>query len=185
MSKTALASGWSPKRGWSPVSSRMLGMPRAAAEIRSDCRAIRLRSRQVSCITGSTPADFASRLPAKLDSRTWALWLSVTLAASTQPLNRSAFLAIAAGSAPRGGPISAVTTNRPEARARRSRPLAGTRPLPAGPAVTTAGPDRRGGRSVAGAGRRWRSTSPRRGPASSSPRSCAPTAGDRSGAAAS
>ncbi len=53
------------------MSSRMLGIPRVAAEIRSDCRPIRLRSRQVSCITGSTPADIVSRLPAKLDSRTW------------------------------------------------------------------------------------------------------------------
>jgi hypothetical protein len=126
-SNTGFASGWSPKTGWSPVSSSTLGMPSVAAAMRSDCRAIRLRWRQVSCITGSTPASTASRLPARLDSRTCAPWLSVTLAASTQPRSSAAERVIAARSTPRGGPISAVTANRPDAGAPRRPRAAGSR----------------------------------------------------------
>ena len=84
-SKTGLAPGWSPKRGWSPVSSSTLGMPSSPAPSRSDCSAIRLRSRQVSCITGSSPARWASTEPAIAAGITLALGLSVTLTASTQP----------------------------------------------------------------------------------------------------
>lgn len=156
-SKTGLASGWSPKRGWSPVRSRTFGMPRAAAESRSDCRAMRLRSRQVSCMTGSTPASRTSRLPAMLDIRTWALWLSVTLAASTHPRSSAALRVIAPGSAPRGGPISAVTAKRPAARVSR-RALT----------VLTGGPARARGAAAGGRHQRWAAwPCRRRGPASS------------------
>ena len=83
-SNTGVASAWSPRSGRSPVISTRLGTPSAPAESRSDCSAIRLRSRQVICITGSRPAASAATLPARLDTRTWAPWLSVMLAASTQ-----------------------------------------------------------------------------------------------------
>ena len=48
MSNTGLVSGWSPALGSSPVSTRRLRMPSAAAPIRSLCSAMRLRSRQVN-----------------------------------------------------------------------------------------------------------------------------------------
>src|SRR5215831_19508277 len=79
-------------------------MPRAAADSRSDWSAMRLRSRQVTCMTGSTPAARASRLPAQLDSRACAPWPSVMLTASTKPRSGSTFRRTASGSAPRGGP---------------------------------------------------------------------------------
>src|SRR5215472_13982114 len=91
----------------------MLGIDIAAADSNSDCSPIRLRSRQVSCMIGSTPAAIASRLPAQLDSRTTALWLSVMLTAVTQSRTASTLRVITCGSALRGGPISAVTVNAP------------------------------------------------------------------------
>ncbi len=89
------------------------GTPSADADSSSDCSAIRLRSRQVSCMIGSIPARSAARLPARLESRTAALWLSVMFTASTHARSSAAFLAIGAMSAPRGGPISAVMANSP------------------------------------------------------------------------
>ena len=44
-SNTAVASAWSPRSGRSPVISSRLGTPSAPAASRSDCSAIRLRSR--------------------------------------------------------------------------------------------------------------------------------------------
>ena len=53
---------------------------------------MRLRSRHVICMTGSSPADIAARLPAQLASRTFEPWLSVTLTASTQFRSSAAVL---------------------------------------------------------------------------------------------
>src|ERR1700687_2848962 len=65
---------------------------------------------------GSTPSCMATRQPAQLGSRTTALWLSVTLAASTQSRSSLALRRMGEMLAPRGGPISAVTANRPRCR---------------------------------------------------------------------
>src|SRR5712691_7804689 len=91
-------------------------MPKAAAPSRSLCRAMRFLSRHWICITVSTPSCMATRQPAQLGSRTTALWLSVTLAASTQSRSSLALRRIGATFAPRGGPISAVTAKRPRCR---------------------------------------------------------------------
>ena len=96
-------------------------MPRADAPSRSDCSAMRLRSRQVICMTGSSPACSAARLPAQLASRTLEPWLSVTLTALTQSRSSAAVAVIGSVLAPRGGLISAVTAKLPEVR--RSRRL--------------------------------------------------------------
>ena len=104
-------------------------MPSADAPSRSDCSAMRLRSRQVICMTGSSPAAIAARLPAQLASRTLEPWLSVTLTASTQSRSNAAFSVIGPVLAPRGGLISAVTAKPPEAS--RSRRLMSS-PGPAG-----------------------------------------------------
>ena len=98
-------------------------MPSAQAPSRSDCSAIRLRSRQVICMTGSSPALMTARLPAQLASRTCEPWLSVTLTASTQSLSSAAVAVSFCVLAPRGGLISAVTAKPPAAR--RSRRLTG------------------------------------------------------------
>src|ERR1022692_4324152 len=100
-------------------------MPIAEADSRSDCSAIRFRSRQVSCMIGSTPAASAARLPAQLASRTVALWLSVIFTASTQPRSSAALRRMGPASAPRGGPSSAVTANRPAASVCRSPAVPG------------------------------------------------------------
>ena len=82
---------------------------------------MRLRSRQVICMTGSSPAASTARLPAQLARRTLEPWLSVTLTASTQSRSSAAVAVIFSVLAPRGGLISAVTAKPPEAR--RSRRL--------------------------------------------------------------
>src|SRR6266508_2087423 len=97
--------------------SSTFGMSSAAAPRRSACSAMRLRSRHCSCMTGSTPSSLTARLAAQLASRATALCPSVRLAASTQPRRSRAFLRTGSRVAPRGGPISAVTTNRPARRA--------------------------------------------------------------------
>jgi len=80
--------------------------------------ASRLRSRQVICTTGSTPASLAKAAAAIDDMRTTAVWLSVMLTASTTPLSSFALLRITSGSAPLGGPSSPVTANAPEEKTR-------------------------------------------------------------------
>src|SRR5579884_690965 len=76
--------------------------------------AMRLRSRQVTWTMGSTPACLAMSAPAMLDRRTTAVWLSVTLAASTKPARAAALRRTTSPSALLGGPISAVTANWPD-----------------------------------------------------------------------
>src|SRR5258708_4482296 len=80
---------------------------------------MRFLSRHWICMMGSTPSCMATRQPAQLGSRTTALWLSVTLAASTQSRSNLALRRIGATLAPRGGPISAVTAKRARCRAAR------------------------------------------------------------------
>ena len=97
-------------------------------------------------MTGSTPSCMATRQPAQLGMRTMALWLSVTLAASTQSRSRRALRRIGAMFAPRGGPISAVTAKRPRCRTGCSGVGAvGDRLARASPPSATGG-----GRSIAG-----------------------------------
>jgi hypothetical protein len=115
--------------------TKMLRMPSEEAPSRSDCSAMRLRSRQVICITGSSPAARTARLAAQLAIRAFEPWLSVTLTASTQSRSSAAVFVTGSVPAPRGGLISAVTAKPPEAS--RSRRL--NRNLWAG----TAGPARR------------------------------------------
>ena len=79
----------------------------------SDCKAILFRSRTTICITGSRPIFKRCAHAAMLDILTMAVWLSVTLTASTYPFNISPFLRITSGFAPRGGPHSAVTAKSP------------------------------------------------------------------------
>ena len=50
------------------------------------CMAMRLRSRQTICMVGSSPICLRMALTAMEDMRTIAVWLSVTLTASTFPL---------------------------------------------------------------------------------------------------
>ena len=78
-SNTGLAWGWSPILVWSPVRHRMLSMPSMAALRRSDCRAMRFRSRQVSWKMGFRPASFSTLQVAKEPKRITEDWLSVTL----------------------------------------------------------------------------------------------------------
>ena len=57
--------------------------------MRSDCIAMRLRSRQVSCITGSCPNSYNTRQTGKDPARTIAAVLSVTLTPCTRPTSAS------------------------------------------------------------------------------------------------
>ena len=129
-SKTGLACGWSPCRGWSPVISSMFGMPSAEAASSSDWSAIRFRSRQVSCMIGSTPASSAARQPAQPAIRAVAPALSVMFTACTQSRSSAALRVTGSVLAPRGGLTSAVTANSPAARTRASMP--GPEPWPPG-----------------------------------------------------
>ena len=84
--------------------------------------AIRLRSRQVICITGSQPACNSSAETPRLDMWQLAPLPSVTLIASTWPRKYSSRAYTSAGSAESGGENSAVTANVPCA-SRASKPL--------------------------------------------------------------
>ena len=61
----------------------MFSIPCIAAPSSSDCSASRLRSRQVSCMTGSTPAWSIPIDTASGEQRACAEGLSVALNAST------------------------------------------------------------------------------------------------------
>src|SRR5215211_6759272 len=101
-----------------------LRTPSAAAPSRSACRASRFRSRQTSCITGSTPMSRSSRAAAIAAMCAWAALLSVQFTASTFPRRVPASSATRAGSAESLVWSSAVTTNSP-ACSRRCRWLRG------------------------------------------------------------
>ena len=112
-SKTGFASGWSPKRGWSPVSSRTFGMPSAARRAGRPARRCGSGRGTGAASPARRPPACAARLPAQLARRATALWPSVMLAASIQSRRSRALRRMARHGAPRGGPISAVTANRP------------------------------------------------------------------------
>src|SRR5215469_15912347 len=86
-------------------------MPTDTAPSRSDCSAIRFRSRQVICMIGSMPTSRAAIADAQLDIRTCAPWLSVRFTASTQPSSSRARSFIASADAPRTGDSSEVMVN--------------------------------------------------------------------------
>ena len=114
-SNTALASGWSPAFGSSPVSISRLWMPIAAAPIRSLCSAMRLRSRQVE-LQDRLDAGAAPGCAAAIGALMWARALapSVTLTASARPRSGIGLRhAGRRGSNETGGAISAVMTKRP------------------------------------------------------------------------
>src|SRR5258707_14624997 len=77
---------------------------------------MRLRSRQVSCKTGSIPAATSSAAAAVALMWAWALAPSVTLTASASPRNGSALAVRSSGLQDTGGTTSAVMTKRPATR---------------------------------------------------------------------
>src|SRR6056300_1104416 len=87
-------------------------MPKDAAPSKSDCKAMRLRSRQVNCKTVSVPCCCKRAASANDDKRILAPWLSVTFTAAI-PVNFSTAANASLRSVPLGGAISAVTTNWP------------------------------------------------------------------------
>src|SRR5882762_7275807 len=91
-------------------------MPSAAAPSRSACSAMRFRSRQVICRTGSTPLRTRKCAAARLDMCALDPAPSVTLIAVTSPRNASAWSMNSAGSVDTGGESSAVTTKLPSCR---------------------------------------------------------------------
>ena len=115
---TGRAPGWSPARTGSPVRQSRLRTPKAWAPSNSACRAMRLRSRQASCSTGSMPASSSRRHRARLLIRITARLPSVTFTAWTQPRRDPAAANEREGSPPLGGITSAVRAGCPLARAR-------------------------------------------------------------------
>ncbi len=112
-SNTGLASGWSPALGSSPRSISKLRTPDAAALMRSLCKAMRLRSRQVSCSTGSMPCSTSMAAAVTLPRCGRAPAPSVIFTASARPLSGSALASSSLRSADTGGVTSAVMTKRP------------------------------------------------------------------------
>src|SRR6185437_7556900 len=84
--------------------------------IRSDCMAIRLRSRQVNCITGSCPNSYRSRQTGSEPARTTAAVLSVTFTPCTRPTSCLALSRTDEMLVPLGGLYSTVTANVPRLR---------------------------------------------------------------------
>src|SRR3954454_9986507 len=83
-SNTRRVSGSSPAVTSSPVRQQMFWMPCSAAPAISAWSASRLRSRQVSCMTGSMPSCFSAIAIESGDACACAEVLSVALTASTQ-----------------------------------------------------------------------------------------------------
>ena len=73
---------------WSPVSASTFSMPRIAALSRSLCSARRFRSRQTIWKTGSMPRSTSLALTASEPTRITAVWMSVTLTATTFVLHQ-------------------------------------------------------------------------------------------------
>src|SRR6516162_896902 len=109
-SNTGLASGWSPADGSSPRSTKRLCTPVAAAPSRSLCKAMRLRSRQVSWRMGSMSASTSIAAAASAPRCGRAPAPSVTLTASARPLSGNALASNSSRSADTGGVTSAVIT---------------------------------------------------------------------------
>src|SRR5690349_21968945 len=91
----------------------MFCTPWIAAPISSDSSASRLRSRQVSCITGSTPAWISAIATASGDACACADGLSVALNASTYAFIGASWRMISPWPPPSITGSSAVTTNSP------------------------------------------------------------------------
>ena len=81
-SNTRRASGSSPAVTSSPVRQQMFSIPCSAAPTMSACSASRLRSRQVSCMIGSTPSARSAIATASGEACARADGLSVALTAS-------------------------------------------------------------------------------------------------------
>src|SRR5919112_4663733 len=112
-SKTRRVSGSSPAVTSSPVMQLMFSMPCIAAPTISPSRFSRLRSRQASCMTGSTPHALTAIATAKGEACAWAAALSVALTASTHAFIGASWRWISGKPPPSMVGISAVTTNRP------------------------------------------------------------------------
>src|SRR5687767_12789907 len=85
--------------------------PSAAAPNKSDCTAIRLRSRLVTCTMTSMPRSCSSLPTARGSMAMRARGDSVMLSASTEPRSNSAVANNLVRSVPLGGVSSPVTTN--------------------------------------------------------------------------
>src|SRR5690349_17733249 len=94
----------------------MFRIPSMWAPIRSDCMAIRLRSRQVNCITGSCPNSYSRRQTGNEPARTTAAVLSVTFTPCTRPTSCLALSRTEEILVPLGGLYSTVTANVPRSR---------------------------------------------------------------------
>src|SRR6266513_2113903 len=92
----------------------MLRMPRICAESRSDWIARRLRSRQVTCMTGSCPISKSSRQMDMDPALKMAAVLSVTFTPWTLPSKALALSMMGMMSVPFGGLYSTVVTNSPD-----------------------------------------------------------------------
>src|SRR3954469_17235722 len=112
-SKTRLASGSSPAVTSSPVRATRFSMPCSAAPTISDCSARRLRSRQTSCMIGSTPHCFSAMATESGDAWAWAAVLSVALTASSQSSMGASWLRTAPTPPPSIAGISAVISRGP------------------------------------------------------------------------
>src|SRR3954447_26245643 len=112
-SKTRRVSGSSPAVTSSPVMQLMFSMPCIAAPTISPCRFRRLRSRQASCMTGSTPQSLSAIDTARGEAWACAAGLSVAFTASTQAFIGASWRWISGKPPPSMVGISAVTTKSP------------------------------------------------------------------------
>src|SRR5215210_1816463 len=112
-SNTRRVSGSSPAVTSSPVMQLMFSMPCSAAPTISASSARRLRSRQASCMTGSTPHALSASATASGDAWACAAALSVALTASTHAFIGASWRSTSAKPPPSMTGISAVTTNCP------------------------------------------------------------------------
>src|SRR3954447_23924568 len=112
-SKTRRASGSSPATTSSPVMHEMFSIPCMAAPTISASRFRRLRSRQASCMTGSTPDALSAIETARGEACACAAGLSVAFTASTQAFIGASWRWISGKPPPSIVGISAVTTKSP------------------------------------------------------------------------
>ena len=122
-SQTADAPAYWPSDGGSPDSAMAERRPSMCAPMRSDCSAIRLRSREAKCSTASSPVSCCTRAANAMGlMRTEAMGLSPTSTQSA-PASRRAAAARSPASAlrPCGGSSSAESTQSPRSSMERSR----------------------------------------------------------------
>ena len=111
--RRGLASGSSPAVTSSPVRATRFSMPCIEAPTISDCSASRLRSRQTSCMIGSTPHCFSAMATASGEACACAAVLSVALTASSQSCMGASWRRTSARPPPSIAGISAVITRWP------------------------------------------------------------------------